>query len=361
MKMYNEMIFMGILNCHFYLQASEIRSTHKNVLYLSGGDYYQGTVWYTIHKWRIMSELVNVLNHTALALGNHEFDDNISGLIPFVDAATFPIVDCNIDATQEPDFLARQRNGKITKSVVVNADNGAKIGIIGYTTDETPSISNPGRLKFLNVVNSVNEEANRLHNEEGVKILIALGHAGFDVDQEIAAGVPLIDAVVGGHTNTFLYTGTPPSIEHPLGNYPFMVTQESGRKVPIVQAYAFGKYLGYLNLTIDKDGEVTKAVGNPILLDGSVPQDEGLLKRINEWGTNVTELTKKEVGKTRVFLNGKSEECRLRECNLGNFIADAMVYAVSFNMEILWKMKDDEFFSVCNAIFYACLIESQVC
>lgn len=298
------------------------------MLYLSGGDYYQGTVWYTIHKWRIVSELVNILNHTALALGNHEFDDNIAGLIPFVDSATFPIVDSNINAVDEPDFLARQRNGKIEKSVVVTAENGAKIGIIGFTTEETTSISNPGRLQFLNVVQSVNEEANRLYNEEGVKILIALGHGGFDVDQEIAAGVPLIDAVVGGHTNTFLYTGTPPSIEKPLGEYPFIVTQESGRKVPVVQAYAFGKYLGYLNLTFDKNGEVTRASGNPILLDGSIPQDEALLARVNEWGKNVTELTKREVGKTRVFLNGKSEECRLRECNLGNFIADAMVFIV---------------------------------
>lgn len=284
-----------------------------------------------------MTDLVNILNHTALALGNHEFDDNIMGLIPFVDAATFPIVNANIDATDEPDYLARQRNGKITKSHVVTADNGAKIGIIGYTTEDTPSISNPGRLKFLDVVQSVNTEATKLHSE-GVKILIAVGHGGFDVDQKVAEGVPLIDAVVGGHTNTFLYTGTPPDIEEPLGTYPFMVTQnESSRKVPVVQAYAFGKYLGYLNLTFDAEGELVMAQGNPILLDGSVPQDEELLARVNEWGKNVTELTKMEVGKTRVFLNGKAEVCRLYECNLGNFITDAMVFSVCQKILILKK------------------------
>lgn len=38
-------------------------------------------------------------------------------------------------------------------------------------------------------------------------MLIAVGHAGYDVDQKIAKEVPLIDVVVGGHTNTFLYTG----------------------------------------------------------------------------------------------------------------------------------------------------------
>lgn len=51
-----------------------------------------------------------------------------------------------------------------------------------------------------------------------------------------------------------------------------MVDSDDGRKVPVVQAYAYGKYLGYLNVTFDKNGNVVEAVGNPILLDSSVPE-----------------------------------------------------------------------------------------
>lgn len=40
----------------------------------------------------------------------------------------------------------------------------------------------------------------------------------------------------------------------------------------MVQAYAYGKYLGYLNVTFDKKGNVVEAVGNPILLDSSIPE-----------------------------------------------------------------------------------------
>lgn len=69
-----------------------------------------------------------------------------------------------------------------------------------------------------------------------------------------------------------MFPGTPPSSEVPAGPYPFMVTSLDGRKVPVVQAYAFGKYLGFLKVTFDQDGHVTSATGNPILLDGSVPQ-----------------------------------------------------------------------------------------
>lgn len=72
---------------------------------------------------------------------------------------------------------------------------------------------------------------------------------------------------------TYLFcAGTPPSTEKPAGPYPFMVDSDDGRKVPVVQAYAYGKYLGYLNVTFDKKGNVVEAVGNPILLDSSVPE-----------------------------------------------------------------------------------------
>jgi 5'-nucleotidase len=40
--------------------------------------------------------------------------------------------------------------------------------------------------------------------KNGVNILIAVGHASYLKDMEIAGKVPDIDVVVGGHTNTFL-------------------------------------------------------------------------------------------------------------------------------------------------------------
>lgn len=40
----------------------------------------------------------------------------------------------------------------------------------------------------------------------------------------------------------------------------------------MVQAFAFGKYLGYLKVTFDDAGNVVKAVGNPILMDSTIPQ-----------------------------------------------------------------------------------------
>ena len=67
-------------------------------------------------------------------------------------------------------------------------------------------------MKFLDEVISIDKEAKRL-KAKGVDIIIALGHSGFKMDKEIAQKVPDVDVVVGGHTNTFLYNGEPPSNE----------------------------------------------------------------------------------------------------------------------------------------------------
>ncbi|MPC60139.1 5'-nucleotidase [Portunus trituberculatus] len=63
-----------------------------------------------------------------------------------------------------------------------------------------------------------------------------------------------------------------------MGDYPSVVTQRNGRQVPVVQAYAFGKYLGKLQLSFDERGELVSWSGNPILLDGSIPQVECKMK-----------------------------------------------------------------------------------
>ena len=56
--------------------------------------------------------------------------------------------------------------------------------------------------------------------------------------------------------------------------------------------------------------------------------DEEMMKDLMKWSENITESTRREVGKSRVFLDGRSTECRLRECNMGNLITDAMVFVV---------------------------------
>ena len=69
--------------------------------------------------------------------------------------------------------------------------------------------SKPGpgpNVKFLPEVESVRNAVEEL-KKMNINKIIAIGHAGIDMDKKIAKEVDGIDIVVGGHSNTFLYTG----------------------------------------------------------------------------------------------------------------------------------------------------------
>lgn len=91
-----------------------------------------------------------------------------------------------------------------------------------------------------------------------MNIIIALGHSGYVVDQAIAKGCPMVDVVVGGHSHSFLFSGQQPDAEVSEGPYPTIITQSSGKEVPVVQAYAFTKYIGALRLSVSLHCEIAR-------------------------------------------------------------------------------------------------------
>ena len=124
-----------------------------------------------------------------------------------------------------------------------------------------------------------------------------------------------------------MYTGeTPPDVEKPDGPYPVVITQSSGKKVPVVQAYAYAKYLGRLHLAFDGNGDLVEWDGEPILLDGSVPRESDVLQLLELYRPGVVEYQSLFVGKSMVLLNGDKGSCRAVECSMGNLIADSRVH-----------------------------------
>ena len=205
-----------------------------------------------------------------------------------------------------------------TSKHVIISIGGEQVGIIGYTTKYTPIISKPGNLIFSEEIESIRAEVSILKNQ-GINKIIALGHSGFTIDKNIALEVEGIDLVIGGHTNTFLYTGEAPSNEKPVNVYPTVITQSNGDKVLVVQDYTFAKYLGFLQVEFDNSGKITSHSGNPILLDHMVQKDEAVQNVTNELSVEVNKMMKDVIGRSLVFLNGDRLHCRKEECNMGKF------------------------------------------
>ncbi|MDG1169278.1 MAG: 5'-nucleotidase C-terminal domain-containing protein, partial [Sulfitobacter sp.] len=145
-------------------------------------------------------------------------------------------------------------------------------------------------------------------------------HSGYAVDQKEAAGATGVDVIVGGHSNTLLSN----TDERAEGPYPTMVGNTA-----IVQAYAYGKFLGELNVTFDDAGNVTEAKGEPLIMDAAVTEDHGTVERISQAAAPLEEIRNKVVAQTADPIGGDRAVCRAMECTMGNLIADAMLARVA--------------------------------
>jgi 5'-nucleotidase len=296
-------------------KLNEMRATldGQNVLLLDAGDQYQGSLMYTTYKGDAEIEMMNLIGYDAMAVGNHEFDDGPAGLAKLVEGASFPVISGNVDVSSEP-LLA----GKLLNHVVIEV-GGERIGIISALTVDTVDIAAPGpNVIFTPEIESLQADVAALE-AEGVTKIIALTHVGAPLDLEIAAAVPGIDAVVGGHSHTLFSN----SVEG-AAPYPTMVGA-----VPVVQAGSYGKYLGQLTLTFDDAGNVTAATGDTMILDASVAEDPAVLARITELAGPIEEMRTRVVAEAGAAIVGEREVCRARECPMGNLIADAMLARVA--------------------------------
>lgn len=292
---------------------AEARARSNNSILVDGGDQFQGTLFYTYYKGALAAEMMNKMGYDAMTVGNHEFDDGPEVLRGFMDAVTFPVLMSNADVSAEP-LLA----DTLAKSIVIER-GGEKLGLIGLTPEDTDELASPGpNITFSDPVAAVQGEVDKL-TAEGVNKIIVLSHSGYRTDQRVAAETTGVDVIVGGHSNSLLSN----SVEGADGPYPTMVGSTA-----IVQAYAFGKFLGELNVTFDDAGNVTAATGEPIIIDAAVAKDPATEARIAEAAAPLEEIRNKVVAETTTEIIGVREECRARECAMGNLIADAMLARV---------------------------------
>ncbi|UWQ03795.1 5'-nucleotidase/apyrase family protein [Aliiroseovarius crassostreae] len=289
---------------------AEARARSNNSILVDGGDQFQGTLFYTYYKGKLAAEMMNKMGYDGMTVGNHEFDDGPEVLRGFMDAVTFPVLMSNADVSGEPLL-----HDKLQKSVVIER-GGEKIGLIGLTPQDTDELASPGpNVIFTDPVHAVQGEVDKL-TAMGVNKIIVLSHSGYGVDKKVAAETTGVDVIVGGHTNTYLSN----SSDKAEGPYPTMVGDTA-----IVSAYAYGKFLGELNVTFDDAGKIIEAKGEPLIMDGAVSEDAATKARIAEAAKPLDEIRNKVVASSAEAIDGERGSCRAKECAMGNIIADAML------------------------------------
>jgi 5'-nucleotidase len=286
----------------------------RAVLQMDAGDQFTGSLYFTANRGLVEAAVQRATGCQAMALGNHEFDLGPGALAAYAAAVGFPLLSANLDASGEP-LLADRIRGHI-----VFRRGEARIGVIGVTTEDTPRMASPGpSLRFTSPEAAVLRGIAAIQ-AEGPATILVLSHLGLPEDLRLAATVPGIDAIIGGHSHLLLANGLPGAI----GPHPLLV-EGPDRSVRIVQAGAHGRWLGRLDLDLAPDGRIAHHGGEVREIGPDLPEDPAVAAILAGYAAPLAELRARAVGPVPLLLS--NEECRRAECALGNMVAEALLAA----------------------------------
>jgi 5'-nucleotidase len=285
----------------------------RAALAVDAGDQFMGSLFYTTHRGLAEAAIQRAWGCEAMALGNHEFDHGPQNLARYGAAVPFPLLAANLDTAAEPSL-----HGRISPAAVFER-GGARIALVGLITNDTPVIASPGpNLRFRDLAESL-DRAIFAARQSGPATVVVLSHVGLAADRRLAAEVPGIDVIIGGHSHSLL--GDFPGA---AGPYPLLVDGRD-RAVRIVQAGALGRHVGRLDLDVTSEGRLARHGGVIRELTAEAAEDAEALRIVAEYGRPIGELRRRPIAQSAAELDNN---CRDRECALGNLIAEAMLAAV---------------------------------
>jgi 5'-nucleotidase/UDP-sugar diphosphatase len=313
-----------------YLAGLNLRASFQRY------DAHQGP-WYD-------SEAINAIGYDATTIGNHEYDFGPERLAQFVTGAnTTQFLTANTDFSGEPSLQALRDSGRIANSVVVEK-GGQKIGIIGVSPPETPTISSPRRVRFSDQVASiVNAEAQKLTGAGVNKIVLSSHLQNSANERAVVAQIKNVDIVISGGADDLLANGSDaivPGAGSPVGPYPLLVRDSTGTIVPIVTTQGEYRYVGRLTVTFDAAGHIAstdQARSGPVRVTADpaqpdyVAEDPALKAKITDpLVAFKASLAAHKIGTTNVLLDGGNPDpIRLKESNLGDLVADGFLAAAN--------------------------------
>jgi len=270
----------------------------KNTLVLNAGDDFQGSPLCNFTRGRSQIELLNLFKIDAFVLGNHEFDYGDLTLDSALGQAKFDYLSANV--------YFKPKSNTMGKPYVIKKVNGVKFGIIGITAPDLEELSLPQNLEDVQMLNtdSVIVAGIAEMKRQKCNVIILLTHEGVDNDKLLAEKYYKdVDIIVGGHSHTPLF--------QPL--------IDSG--VIIVQAGAYSKYLGRLDIKVDVTKDtVISCYGKLIetFMDSSI-YDKAAEQKVEEMVAAYAPQLNRIIGNVETDWRASYGS----ESNLGQFEADA--------------------------------------
>lgn len=235
-----------------------IKQSNPDAVLLHAGDLFIGDLFFIKYFGVPELQIMQQLGFDAMTVGNHEFDLTPSTLLQALQTAFpaggFPLLSANI--SMEDSTVSGLKNFIQPSTIITRGTH--KIGIFGLTTPSTNYFSLPAPVVVSEDLPQIAAAEVASLQQQGCDVIILLSHLGMNLDKVIAANIPGIHAIIGGH-------------DHRITQQPVIVQNPEGKPVVIVQVGSFYSGLGRLDLSID-NGNVALSAFQYIPIDENIPE-----------------------------------------------------------------------------------------
>ena len=283
------------------------------VLLADAGDFIQGDPTVSASQGKTAIELMNLAGYDVAAPGNHEFDYGYPNLKTLAGEADFPILAANV----------RYDNAAaLGDQTTFTTTDGKKIGIFGLDTPETATKAHPDKIKGVSFLaaqemfDCAQAQVDAL-KADGCDYIICLGHLGIDAESTGNRSIDLlekdtgIDVFIDGHSHSTLE-----EIKE--------ATNGTGKVGDTVLTSTGTKLANVGMVDISPDGTIsTSSLATSEL---TVTPDAKVAARAEEIQKEIDADYGTVFAKTEVALDGEKANVRTGETNLGDLIADAMLW-----------------------------------
>ncbi|MCM1291565.1 MAG: bifunctional metallophosphatase/5'-nucleotidase [Prevotella sp.] len=298
-----------------------VRKAEDNVILVDAGDVVQGSLYFKFFRGDVEYPLLNMMDYDIRILGNHEFDNGLDELAKYYKDVKGSRLSANYDFSATP--LAGMFDPYVIKEV-----DGKKIGFIGINVDPESLIqkSNYQGMVFKNIIKTANETAAYLKNKKKCDLVVVVSHIGYKkesdktTDVELAQASKDIDIIIGGHSHTLLGPDDPK-------HQPYIVENSKGKPVLITQTGKYGKYIGKIDIDLDKikGGKSNSIEYTLIPVTDRFPKeqlDAGMMEYLAPYKHKVDSVNSRVIAQSLYDLNGDD-----RNGGYANFVADiALAY-----------------------------------
>lgn len=290
-------------------------------LVFDSGDSFQGLPISNSSKGEDMAAVMNAVGFDAMTVGNHEFDFGLDQLRRLSKQINFPIITSNVYVNGVRLF---QPSTIVDKTPGIDGD---EVVVIGVTTPETATKTHPRNLPGVSFTNPITEvkdvvdqvESNARAEGKDYETYIVLAHLGIDT------------------TTPVDWRGS--TLEEALSNYAPL----KGKRVLVLDGHSHTLHTATYgdNVTYNQTGSYLNNVGrvvynsDRVLSHGVITHDEA--KKNYQVNPTVkamiddiqakykAESSKVVIDNSPVKLSGDRMDVRVRETNLGNAVADALL------------------------------------